>query len=124
MTLMCRGVRGATTAESNTKDAILDATTELLERLTEANGIDPDFVAGVWLTTTPDLDADFPARAARVRMGWTQVALMSGHEMGVPGGLPMCIRVLVLLNTEKGPEEIKFVYLRGAVGLRDPDPTS
>ena len=122
--MLCRGVRGATTADANTKEAILSATEELLRELVAANDIDPDFVAGAWFTTTPDLDAEFPPVAARTALGWTQVALLTGHEIGVPGSQPMCIRVLLLVNTEKRADEIKFVYLRGAVNLRSRGVTS
>lgn len=124
MTMLCRGIRGATTATANTKEAILEATAELLQELTAANDIDPDYIAGVWLTTTPDLNVEFPAVAARTVMGWTQAALISGHEMAVPDATERCIRVLILVNTEKRPEEINFVYLRGAVNLRNRGLTS
>lgn len=116
--MRCRGLRGATTAEKNTKEAILLATTELLRALVEANGFRPDDVAAIILTTTADLNAEFPAVAVR-QMGWDQVALMCGHEMQVPDGTPLCIRALILVNTEKPPEELRWVYLRGAVSLRD-----
>lgn len=118
MVIMCRGFRGATTASANAKEAIVEATEEMLKALVEANDLEPEFIAAAWFTTTPDLNAEFPAAVARRRLGWTHVALMDAHEMDVPDGLPMCIRVLVLVNTEKGPEEIKNVYLRGAVNLR------
>ena len=117
MTLACRGIRGATTAAENTKDAILQSTRELLERLAEANGLQQEDLAAVLLTTTRDLNAEFPAVAAR-QMGWTDVALMCGHEMDVPDGLPGCIRVLILVNTERRPQELVNVYLRDAVTLR------
>jgi chorismate mutase len=113
-----RGIRGATTAESNTREAILDATRELLEGLVDANGIDPDDVAAVTFTTTRDLNAAFPAAAARKYLGWDQVALMCGHEMDVPDAQPRCIRVLILVNTDKSPREISNLYLRDAVNLR------
>ena len=113
-----RGIRGATTTSSNTRDAILDATKELLDGLVEANNIDPDEVAAVIFTTTHDLNAEFPAVAAR-KMGWNNVALMCGHEMQVPDGLPNCIRILILLNTEKAPQELVHVYLKGASNLRE-----
>ena len=73
-----RGIRGATTSDGNTREAILDATTELLAKLVEANDIQPDDVAAAIFTTTEDLNADFPAVAAR-RMGWRYVALLDGH---------------------------------------------
>jgi chorismate mutase len=112
-----RGVRGATTVTRNTKDEILNATRELLEAIVEANEIDVDDIASAWLTTTPDVHAEFPAVAAR-QMGWTNVPLMHSHEMSVPGSLPLCIRVLLHLNTEKGPHDIRHIYLREAARLR------
>ncbi len=112
-----RGVRGATTVTKNTKEEILDATRELLTAMVEANDILTDDIASAWLTTTPDVYAEFPAVAARL-MGWTQVPLMNSHEMSVPGMLPMCIRVLLHLNTEKGPHDIRHIYLREASRLR------
>lgn len=118
MTLVCRGIRGATTAEDNTREAILAATREMFEALVADNAIDAESVAAVFLTTTPDLNAEFPAAAVR-QMGWTQAPMLCGHEMAVPDGLPMCIRALVLVNTTKGLEEVVHVYLRGAVNLRE-----
>jgi chorismate mutase len=112
-----RGIRGATTADANTKDAILEATQELLEELIEANGIDPDDVAAAIFTTTNDLNAEFPAVAAR-QLGWTHVALMCGHEMAVPESQPRCIRALVLINTDKAPKELSNKYLKEAKNLR------
>lgn len=112
-----RGVRGATTADANTKDSILAATSELLSAIIAANEIQADDVASIYFTTTPDLNAEFPAVAAR-QMGWTQTALMCGHEMNVPGSLPMCIRIMMHVNTAKQQRELKFIYLRGARALR------
>ena len=112
-----RGIRGATTADDNSKEAILEATTQLLEGLVEANDIDADDVAAALFTTTKDLNAEFPAVAAR-QMGWDYVALMCGHEMAVPDAQRHCIRVLVLLNTDKAPDELSNIYLKGAANLR------
>lgn len=117
-----RGVRGATTVTRNQKDEILDVTKELLSTMLEVNGIDTEDIASAWLTTTPDLYAEFPAVAAR-QIGWTQVPLMQSHEMSVPGMLPLCIRVLLHWNTEKSQSEIRHVYLREAARLR-PDLSS
>ncbi|HEY7802706.1 MAG TPA: chorismate mutase [Dehalococcoidia bacterium] len=117
-----RGIRGATTVEANSKEAILAATDELLRAIIEANGVERDDVASVFFSTTPDLDAEFPAVAAR-NIGWTKVALMCAHEMNVPGSLPMCLRILMHVNTSKTADEIDFVYLRGARALR-PDLTA
>ena len=112
-----RGIRGATTAESNTREDVLAAATELMERLVEANSIDADDVAAAFFTTTPDLNAEFPAAAARL-MGWTYVALMGASEIDVPDAPPLCIRVLILINTDKPPQQLKNIYLRGATNLR------
>ena len=117
-----RGVRGATTVSKNTKEEILEATRELLTVMLDVNQISVEDIASAWLTTTPDVFAEFPAVAARL-MGWTMVPLMQSHEMSVPGMLPLCIRVLLHLNTEKGQHEIHHVYLREASRLR-PDLSS
>ena len=117
MTIVCRGVRGAITVDSNEAGAVLAATRELLERMVEANGIRVDEIASVIFSTTPDLDAEFPARAAR-ELGWLDTAFLCTHEMQVPGGLPRCIRVLLHWNTTRRPEEIRHVYLREARRLR------
>jgi chorismate mutase len=116
-TVMVRGVRGATTAAENTAEAIVEAAAELLAEMVAANGIVEDDVASVLFTTTPDLTAGFPAPAGR-KVGWSRVALMGMQEVGVPGSLPMAIRVLVHWNTPKPLDDIVHVYLRGATVLR------
>ena len=115
--MKCRGIRGATTVDSNTKEDIWAATKELLEEMVKANGVDAEDVACAIFTTSPDLNAAFPAAAAR-QMGWTNTALMCYHELDVPGSLPMCLRIMVLFNTEKRADEIVHVYLKGARVLR------
>lgn len=117
MNVACRGVRGATTCASNTRDAILAATSELLLTVIDANGIDKADVASVWFTTTAEINAEFPAVAAR-QLGWTETALMCTHEMSVPGSLPACIRLIIHWNTSKLQSEIVHVYLHGASALR------
>ena len=114
----CRGIRGATTVTANTREAILDATRELLAELVRANEIRPEDVASAYFTTTSELNAEFPAVAARNGLGWTNVALMCGHEMDVPGSLRMCLRILLHVNTERAQAEVCHVYLRGAAVLR------
>ena len=116
--MQLRGIRGATTVDANTREAILEATSELLSALIEANDIHADDVASAFFTTTPDLTAEFPALAARESFGWSHVALMCGHEMNVPGSLPMALRILLHVNSSKKPAELKFIYLRGAKALR------
>jgi len=113
-----RGIRGATTVEDNTKEQILQATQELLEGLVDANAIEADDLAAALFTTTEDLNAAFPALAAR-QMGWHYVALLDGHEMRVPDALARCIRVLLMVNTEKRPQELIHVYMKGAKDLRE-----
>ena len=114
----CWGIRGATTVDDDNGDSILDATRELLEAMMDRNELEKSQVSAVWFTTTSDLKAEFPALAAR-KMGWDKAALLCAHEMNVPNSLPKCIRVLLLVNTDKGPEDLKFVYLREARALRD-----
>lgn len=115
--VMVRGVRGATTCEANDAASMLGATAEMLQAIIAANGIDPSDVAGVLFSVTPDLDAAFPARAAR-DLGWVDVPLMCTVEIPVPGALERCIRVMVWWNTGKGQTDIVHVYLRGAKALR------
>ena len=119
----CRGIRGATTVDSNTREAILTAARDLLGEIVSANGVRKEDVASAYFTTTTDLDAEFPAVTARADFGWTDVALMCGHEMDVPGSLRMCLRILLHVNTERSQAEICHVYQKGAVALR-PDITS
>jgi chorismate mutase len=113
----CRGVRGATTVPENSRDEILKATRELLALMIRRNGINAEDVASAIFTTTTDLDAEFPALAAR-QLGWLNVALLCTHELDVPGSLRRCIRILLHWNTEKASEEIVHVYIRDAVALR------
>jgi chorismate mutase len=115
--LACRGVRGATTVERNTRDALLAATRQLLALMIRRNGIEPEDVASAVFTSTRDLDAEFPALAAR-QLGWLDVPLLCGHEMDVPAALPHCIRVLILWNTEKSQKDIQHIYIHGAEALR------
>ncbi len=117
-----RGIRGAVTVDANTEPAILDATAELLQQMVRSNEVDVDDIAGILFTVTPDLTAAFPAEAARRLGGWTQVPLMCAQEIPVPGALPRCVRVLMLINTTKTLDEVRHVYLRGAEQLR-PDLT-
>jgi chorismate mutase len=117
MTWCCRGIRGATTAEANTRDAILEATREMLEQIVVANQLQIDDIASAIFSTTADLTAEFPAVAAR-QLGWLDTALMCTHEMAVPGSLERCIRVLIHWNTTRRADEIVHVYIRGAHRLR------
>jgi chorismate mutase len=113
----CRGIRGATTVETNSADAILTATRELLNCIVEANGVAAKDVASAFFVATPDLTAAFPAQAAR-QLGWQHVSLLDAQAIPVPGGLPRCVRVLIHWNTEKEQAQVRHVYLRDAVSLR------
>ncbi|MCO5215405.1 MAG: chorismate mutase [Thermomicrobiales bacterium] len=115
--MVCRGIRGATTAAANTAEDILEATQELVDVLIGLNGLKSEDIASAVFSTTPDLNAMFPAAAARM-FGWTEVPMMCTHEMHVPGSLQKAVRVLVHVNTNKSPSEIRHVYLKGAVKLR------
>jgi chorismate mutase len=116
-----RGIRGATTVENDSAEEIEEATVELLLQLIDLNGIQPPDIAGAWFTTTKDLASEFPAIAAR-KLGWTDVPLLCGHEMSVvesnPRSIPKCIRVMILLNTDRPASGMKFVYLRRAAEIK------
>lgn len=113
----CRGVRGATTVESNTREDVLLGTRQLLALMVRQNEIDPADVASVIFTTSADLNAEFPALAAR-QLGWLHTALMCFHELDVPGSLAKCVRILIHWNTETSAEEIVHVYVKDAQRLR------
>jgi chorismate mutase len=115
--MACRGVRGATTVEHNEREEILTAARQLLALMIRRNGIEKQEVASAIFTTTPDLDAEFPALAAR-QLGWLEVPLLCAHEIQVPGSLPRCIRVMVHWNTNRTQHEIQHIYIRDAVSLR------
>jgi chorismate mutase len=114
---VCRGVRGATTVEQNTRDAILNATRQLLALIIRRNEIDPADVASAVFTVTRDVNAEFPALAAR-QMGWLDVPLLCGYEVEVPGSLGLCIRILLHWNTTKSQKDIHHVYIHKAISLR------
>jgi chorismate mutase len=113
----CRGVRGATTVEQNKREEILTATRQLLALMIHRNRIDKQDVASAIFTTTADLDAEFPALAAR-QLGWLDVPMLCGNEIAVPGSLTRCIRVLVHWNTDTPQHDIEHIYVRDAVRLR------
>jgi chorismate mutase len=116
-----RGIRGAVPARANTKAAIASATRQLLRRMMQANAVANGDIAGIILTSTPDLDADFPAAAARSQ-GWGDVPLLCAQEIDVPGAMKRIIRALVFFNTDLAQADIHHVYL-GAAGRLRPDLT-
>jgi len=115
--MLVRGIRGATTAESNTKEKIIKKTKELLITLKKENDFKIKDIVSVLFSVTPDLNAAFPAQSAR-ELGWNRVPLFDMQEIDVPGSLPRCIRVLIQINCQKSQTEIKHCYLRGAEILR------
>ena len=117
MTLV-RGIRGAITVPANDAGEIIKATQLLLKKMMEANCLEIDNLAAVLFSSTVDLNRAFPARAARM-LGWKHVPLMCQVEIDVPGALPRCIRVLMLVNTELKPEEVRHIYLGEARLLRE-----
>ncbi|MCO6455124.1 MAG: chorismate mutase [Pirellulaceae bacterium] len=115
--MTCRGVRGATTVDANTRDEILTATRQLLALMIRRNHILPTDVASAIFSVTRDLDAEFPALAAR-QLGWLDVPLLCTNEIHVPGSLARCVRVLINWNTDKPQHEITHVYIKDAMRLR------
>jgi len=112
-----RGVRGAINVTQNSREEILSSTQELLIMMAKANNVRTEDIASIFFTVTGDLNAAFPAEAAR-KLGWNEVPLLCSVEMSVPGSLPLCVRVLLHINTELSQGAIKHVYLREARDLR------
>lgn len=115
--MQCRGVRGATTADANSREEILTATRQLLALMIRVNGIKPEDVGSAVFSLTRDLDAEFPALAAR-QLGWLDVPLLCTYEVDVPGSLRKCVRILLHWNTEKPQAEIQHIYIKDAIKLR------
>lgn len=113
-----RALRGATTVDADTPEEIASATVELLEAMFERNGVDHDDLISLWFTATEDLVSTFPATAART-IGLGDVPLLCAREIPVPGSMARCIRVLAHLTTDRARSELRHVYLRQAVSLRD-----
>ena len=118
--MKCRGIRGATTVDANTAKSIYASTKQLLREMIKANGVAKDDVASIIFTVTDDLNAAFPAKAAR-DMGMSNTPLLCSREINVPGSLRSCLRILILFNTDKKPDDIKHIYLKEAVVLRSDD---
>jgi chorismate mutase len=112
-----RAVRGAIQVDANERDAILEGTSELVKEVLHRNEIDPDDLISIVFTATPDLNAEFPAYAARL-MGLTDVPLLCTTEIAVPGSMPRVLRLLAHVETSLTRSEVRHVYLRGASALR------
>jgi len=115
--MQTRGIRGATTVPENTREEIVSATRELLSEIAKKNDLKIEDIASIIFSATEDLDAEFPAVAARA-LGWNDTPLLCTREINVPGSLPRCIRVLLLVNAVVEQKDLQHVYLREAVNLR------
>lgn len=115
---MIRGIRGATTVENNEAGEIVSRSVDLLQEMVKENNIKPNDVASVFFTVTEDINDTFPAKSLRELDGWTYVPVMCMTEIPVPGSLPLCIRVMVSVNTDKGQKEVKHIYHYEARQLR------
>ena len=112
-----RAIRGAVQVDSNDREAILDGADELVRETLKRNAVEPADVISMLFTATPDLDAEFPAYAAR-RLGLTDVPLLCATEIAVRGAMPRVLRLLAHVETDRARSDIRHVYLRGAVELR------
>jgi len=115
--MISKGIRGAITVKENTEEAIKDSTIKLLKTLVEKNNVEQHFISHVIFSLTTDLNAAFPAKFARLDLGWSDVPMMCFNEIDVPNSLRMCLRVLVVVNCSENFEP-EFVYLEGAENLR------
>jgi chorismate mutase len=117
-----RGIRGAVTVAENSRTAIITATEQLLNLIAGENEIDSEDIVSIIFSVTADLDAVFPAEAAR-RLGWSMAPLMCTTEIPVSGAMEKCVRVLMHAYTKRGQSEVRHVYLGEAAKLR-PDLSS
>ncbi|MGI2327062.1 chorismate mutase [Planococcus sp. YIM B11945] len=115
---MIRGVRGATTVMKDQPEEILLETKKLVLEMVKANKIDPELVASVIISTTPDISSAFPAKAVRTLENWTYVPVMCTHEMNVPGSLPLCIRIMMHVETALPQKEVQHIFMNEAMKLR------
>ncbi|GAK02422.1 chorismate mutase II [Geomicrobium sp. JCM 19037] len=117
---MIRGIRGATTIDANNDEEIWSRTKDCLQEMVTQNDIRPEDVAHIWFTVTPDINAAFPAKAARLLEdpSWAYVPVMCATEIGVPDSLNHCIRVMMSVNSSKNQVDIHHVFQNDAVKLR------
>lgn len=115
---MIRGLRGATTIESDTPELVWEEAAKLTLKVAEENNVKPEDIASIIISTTPDITSAFPAKSVRMLEGWQYVPIMCMHEMNVEGALPLCIRVLIHANTTILQHEVRHIYLNEAVKLR------
>lgn len=111
-------IRGAITVTKNTPEEISQAVVELLKEVIDKNSLNKDDIISAVFTMTDDLNAEFPAKIARIHLGWDDVSMLCARELNIIGSLPMCIRVLIHINSKLDKSDIKHIYLRNAVKLR------
>ncbi len=116
--MVTRGIRGAISVDENSEFAIKNAVNELLEEMLSQNEVKTDDISHAIFTLTSDINIAFPAKFARELFDWKYVPMMCYNELNVPNALPMCLRILVVVNTEKSQDEIKHIYLKNAKKLR------
>jgi chorismate mutase len=113
-----RAIRGATTVDEDTPEAITGRVVELLTQIMKRNELVEDDIVSILFTATEDIVSIFPATAART-MGLGAVPLICARELAIVGSVPQCVRVMLHVTTERPRDEIHHVYLEGAQGLRD-----
>ncbi|WP_025026767.1 chorismate mutase [Caldalkalibacillus mannanilyticus] len=118
MTLRVRGIRGAVTVEKDQAEEVVQTTETLLREMIQANQLEAEDVASIWITATEDIVSAFPAQAIRNIEGWSMVPVLCAREIPVPQSLAMCIRIMLHVNTTLRQDEINHVYLKGAKQLR------
>ena len=118
MSSAVRALRGATTVDADTPEQIEERITALLRQIFERNDVHHDDLISIIFTATSDIHSGFPAQAART-FGLGDVPLLCAQELDIDGSTPLCLRVLIHLNTERGRDELHHIYLEGAQGLRD-----
>lgn len=115
---MTRGIRGATTVVNNDEGEMLEETKSLFLEMIKSNDVEAETVSHIFISVTSDLNATFPAKIIRSLEGWTHVPVMCMKEIDVPGSLEQCIRIMMVVNTDKKQEEIQHIFKNEAVKLR------
>ncbi|WP_373896170.1 chorismate mutase [Virgibacillus natechei] len=115
---MTRGIRGATTVHENEENQLITNTKSLIEEMVTKNNIQPSDISHVFISVTEDLNAGFPSKALRKIPGWTYVPVMCMREIDVPGSLQACIRIMMVVDTDKDQEDIQHIYHNKATQLR------
>ena len=112
-------LRGATTLDTDAREQVLERTVEMLQRLLDRNDLEPSDVISLFFTATDDVRSEFPAAAVRAA-GISDVPMLCARELGIVGdsNIPLCIRVLAHVDTDRPREALRHAYLHGARQLR------